>query len=202
MTGPFKLQKRALRAFKTPSWSGWDLYGSKLKGIFTSENYGNAIRQGFAPFIECKNRVLTNYDYDDVAADDDINRWCAMIGYEMTFYDMRTVYDLWCMLIALCFMPYDIWYLTDDLRYMLWFMMRASTWAFKVLVGSANSRKSPEASFLDFGDFDPCTGGGNLHRCLVVCHSDCTCTLGVSDGIHKRVCILSLKDSNATWRWA
>ena len=42
------LQKWAFRAFQTRSLSGWDLYGPKLKGIFTSENQGNALRQDFA----------------------------------------------------------------------------------------------------------------------------------------------------------
>ena len=53
-----KRQKWAIGAFKTQSLRGWDLQGSKLKGISTSENQGNPLRQDFALFIECKNRVL------------------------------------------------------------------------------------------------------------------------------------------------
>ena len=58
---PFKLQKWAFRAFKTRSLRGWDLKGSKLKGVCTSENPGNALRQDFALFRECENRVLIMY---------------------------------------------------------------------------------------------------------------------------------------------
>ena len=57
---PFKLQKWDFRAFKPRSFRGWGLEGSKLKGIGTSENQGKALRQDFALFIECKNRVLIN----------------------------------------------------------------------------------------------------------------------------------------------
>ena len=60
---PFKLQKWAFRVFKLRSLRGWDLQGSKLKGIFTSEKQGNVLHQDFALSIESKilNRVLTKY---------------------------------------------------------------------------------------------------------------------------------------------
>ena len=41
-------QKWALRTFKTRSLRDWDLEGSKLKGFFTSQNQGNALRQDSA----------------------------------------------------------------------------------------------------------------------------------------------------------
>ena len=44
---PFKLQKWTFRAFKAQSLWGWDLQGSKLKSISTSENQGNVLRQDF-----------------------------------------------------------------------------------------------------------------------------------------------------------
>ena len=37
--------------------------GSKLKGIFTSENQGHALCQDLALFIKCKNRELQSSNY-------------------------------------------------------------------------------------------------------------------------------------------
>ena len=58
MNGPLSFKNGAC---KTQSLRGWGLYGSKLKGIFTSENQGNALRQDFALLIGCKNRALIKY---------------------------------------------------------------------------------------------------------------------------------------------
>ena len=56
---PFKLQTWALRAFKPRSLRGWELEGSKLKGISTTKHQGNVLCQDLALFIQllCKNRV-------------------------------------------------------------------------------------------------------------------------------------------------
>ena len=43
----FKLQKWSFRTFKIGNLRGWDLWGSKPKGMLTSENRGNALCQDF-----------------------------------------------------------------------------------------------------------------------------------------------------------
>ena len=51
--GPLSFKNCAFRAFQIQSQRGWDLQGSKLKGIFTSEKQGNALHQDCALVMEC-----------------------------------------------------------------------------------------------------------------------------------------------------